>query len=243
MEDLDDKITGGILTAIQWNDTRTEAQNVVLGTGQALTASDPNQLGKGIAQYAANGDFYTDGGVANAYVITVIGSKQASPAYVDGLRVRFVPANDSTGASTINVAGLGVKSIVDGLGAPLITGSIRSGVLSELFFDLSNDRFVQRSSILQFSLGATGYIIHENGLIEQWGISATGGGGSVVVVFPIAFPSSQFWNQANLGTAAPSNVVVGSDIGTVTQFTVLAANGSTGVGVSGVTVKWEARGE
>lgn len=122
MQDLDDKSTGGDLTAIQWNDTRTEAQNVVLGTGQTLSAGDANQLGKGVAMYAGNGDYYTDSGAADAYVLSVIGSKQAPPAFVDGLRFRFIAGNVPTGPSTINPAGLGVVDLVNADGNALTAG-------------------------------------------------------------------------------------------------------------------------
>lgn len=147
MEQLNNKVDGaggaqGSLPATEWNQVPSELQNIITQLGLSLSAGDLNQLGKAIAGYVANGDFYTDGGAANAYVLTVIGSKQRAPAYTDGFRVRFIPDNTNTGASTINVGALGVKSIVNSAGAALAGNEIVSGVMTELFFDLANDRFV-----------------------------------------------------------------------------------------------------
>jgi len=137
MEDLNDKITGGVLTAGQWNQVPSELQNVIEGTGQTLTNADLNQVGKGVADYVANSNFYTDSGVADAYVLTSIGSKQSLTAYVDGMAVEFLPGNTNTGASTINVATLGLKTIT---GAA--AGDIVSGLRIVLKFRSGADDFV-----------------------------------------------------------------------------------------------------
>ncbi len=146
IEDLDDKLTGGNLSAPQWNDTRTEAQNVVLGTGQVLSGGDSNQLGKGIADYVANGSFYTDSGTANAKVLTQIGLKQAPTAYTDGLVATFVVGTTSTAATTVNVATLGVKNVTGTIGGEMVTGatvSIRYSTATGEFsiFDITATSF------------------------------------------------------------------------------------------------------
>lgn len=57
------------------------------------------------------------------------------------MRVRFDPGNDNTAASTVNVAGLGVKSIRSLSGNVIAAGEISAGEILTLEFDLSNDRF------------------------------------------------------------------------------------------------------
>jgi hypothetical protein len=141
MQDLNDKVTGNSLTAAEWNQVPSEIQNVIEDTGQTLAGGDLNQLGKGIAQYAGNGDFYTDSGAADAYVLSVIGSKQASTAYVDGMRVRFIPGNANTGASTVNVAGLGVKDIRDEADTALTGGELTTGAEVILSYSVATGRF------------------------------------------------------------------------------------------------------
>ena len=125
MQDLNDFLTGDDLTAAKFNEPMSEIQNVIEGLGIALSGADLNQLGKAIAGYVANGNFYTDSGAADAYVLTKIGLKQTLPAYTDGMAVEFIAGNTSTGASTVNVAGLGVKNIVDTGTAGIITAGLR----------------------------------------------------------------------------------------------------------------------
>lgn len=141
MQDLNDKVTGGELTAPEWNQPATEIQNVIEALAITLSGSDLDQLGKAIAGYVANNNFYTDSGAANAYVLTQIGSKQAITAYTDGAQFDFIADNDNAaGSSTVNVAGLGVKSIVTRSGANPAAGEI-SGRVS-LRYDLANDNCV-----------------------------------------------------------------------------------------------------
>jgi len=121
MQDLNDKVTGNTLTAAEWNQVPSEIQNVIEGLGITLSGGDLNQLGKAVAGYVANGTFYTDSGAADAYVLSVVGSKQNPTEYTDGFEAEFVVGNTSTGSSTVNIAGLGVKDI---------TGTSSAGVLT-----------------------------------------------------------------------------------------------------------------
>ena len=115
--DLNDKITGSTLTAEEWNELPSEVQNVIEGLGQSLSTGDLNQLGKSVAGYVANGTFYTDSGSANAYVLSGVGAKQTPTAYTNGLEAEFSVSNANSAASTVNVAGLGVKNITGTGGA------------------------------------------------------------------------------------------------------------------------------
>jgi hypothetical protein len=139
MQDLNDKITGGTLTALEWNEVPSEIQNVIEGLGITLSSGDLNQLGKAIAGYVANGTFYTDSGAADAYVLTTIGSKQALTAYTDGAVFDFIAANPGTGgAATVNVAAIGPKNIKLADGNDPAAGQIDGRVT--LKFDLANNR-------------------------------------------------------------------------------------------------------
>lgn len=149
MQDLNDKITGNTLTAAEWNEVPSELQNVIENLGQVLSGADLNQLGKAIAGYVANGAFYTDGGAADAYVLSPIGLKQVPPAYADGMRVSFKPDNTNTGASTVNVGGLGVKSIKTSAGADPAAGVIVADETLLLQYDSVSGWF----EILEFGGG------------------------------------------------------------------------------------------
>lgn len=142
MKDLNDKITGGTLPASEWNEVPSELQNVIEKTGQVLTSADLDQIGKGIAVYAAGGDFYTDSGAADAYVLSAVGSKQSPPAYFNGMKIRFLPSNANTGPATVNVATLGVKSLVRTDGNPLVASDMQAGVPYSFQYDIGSGKFL-----------------------------------------------------------------------------------------------------
>ncbi len=140
MQDLNDKITGGSLLATEWNEVPSELQNVIEGLGLVLSGGDLNQLGKAIAGYVANGTFYTDSGAANAYVLSVVGLKQAPTAYTDGFTASFRADNSNTGATTVNVVGLGAVAVFS-KGAALVGGEIVAGETVGVVYDAANTRF------------------------------------------------------------------------------------------------------
>ncbi len=142
MQDLNDKITGNTLRASEWNEVPSELQNTIESTGQTLSEADLNQVAKAVAGYAGGADAYTDSGSVNFLDLLPIGLKKAPPAYADQLRIRTVAGNTNTGAVTVNVAGIGVKTLVDQTGLALVAGDIIATSRYEFYFDSANDRFV-----------------------------------------------------------------------------------------------------
>lgn len=122
------------LTAAEFNDIPDELENMITSAGITLSSSDVNQLAKAIAKYSAGADYYTDGGSANAYVLSPVGSHKAPPAYFEGMRVRFKPANSNTSSSTINVNSLGSKAVKRN-GSALASGDLSSTKFVELIYD------------------------------------------------------------------------------------------------------------
>lgn len=135
MQDLNDKVTGGQLSATEWNEVPSELQNIIVAFGQSLTSADLNQLGKGVSGYAAAGNFYSTSGAANAIVLSTLGTIQAPPAYLSGMQVRFKAAASNTGAVTVNVATLGVKQVRDQFDAPLIANDFIASNRYTLTYD------------------------------------------------------------------------------------------------------------
>lgn len=111
MKNIDFKITGSIYTAAEFEQHVTETENVISTSDIAFDEANLNQVSEGIAVYAAGSDFYIDSGVADAYVLSPVGSRKTPPAYFNGMQVRFRPTNINTGASTVNVNSLGIKNI------------------------------------------------------------------------------------------------------------------------------------
>ncbi len=168
MQDLNDKITGGTLSAAEWNQLPSEVQNVIEALGLVLTDADLDQLGKGIMGYAGAGSYMAESGVADAYVVNPIGSKQG-PASLDanhdGLLVRFRPGNANTGASTINVNALGAKDLVREGGGAVEAGDLLTSRDAYVRWDFASDDFVLQDFTISGALEVSrGYI---DGLITS----------------------------------------------------------------------------
>lgn len=99
--------------------------------------------------WGGKANFAVDSGIADAYVVSVAPTYITS--YTDGLLVRMRPLNASTGASTINVNGLGVKSIKLMNGDALGVGNIAAGVPVDLVYSSTTGFFH-----VVGGLGATG---------------------------------------------------------------------------------------
>ncbi len=139
MKLLSDKVTGSVLLAAGFSELAKENENVMTALGQTLTSGDLNLLGKGIAGYAANSTFYTDSGVANVYILNIVGLKQRAPALADGFKLEFITTNPNTGASTVNPSSLGVRNIKTQDGTDPLAGDI-SGFVT-LIFNVSSGNF------------------------------------------------------------------------------------------------------
>lgn len=100
------------------NDLRSE-----LGTGFDLLP-DPTALKTGAMLYSS------DTGSANAYAVSI-----SATAYVVGLTIKFKPLNANTGASTINVDGLGVKAIKFHDGSDLLSGDLLTTGIYQLVYN------------------------------------------------------------------------------------------------------------
>lgn len=127
MQDLNDKVTGGSLTADEWNEIPTELQNVIEDMGIVLSGGDLRQLAKAITTMTHASTFYGGGGIADVYTAVKIGAKEGLStliAIANGALVRFLPAANNTGASTLDVNGLGAKDITREDGNVLIAGDL-----------------------------------------------------------------------------------------------------------------------
>lgn len=150
MRDIATKVDGSsTLSAAEFNDIPGELENAITSTGQALSSGDLNQLGKAMATYTGLSDFYTDSGSANAYVLTAVGSLKSPASYVSGMRIRFKPANANTTAATVNVAGLGVKSIktLSGSSDPA-SGDIAASTDITMVYDGTNFRIISAAPLV-----------------------------------------------------------------------------------------------
>lgn len=77
----------------------------------------------------------TSGGTANAQTLTYT---QAPTAYTTGDRYTFIAGVENTGATTLNVNGLGAKSIMRGGTTPLTGGELAVGRIATVYYDGTN---------------------------------------------------------------------------------------------------------
>ena len=102
----------------------------------------------------------TSGGSANAYTLTL---DVAPDAYTDGQMFWFEPGADNTATSTLNVNGLGTKTIKTMDGQALFAGALRSGYKSVVIYDgtdffLVNPHYLWKAGLESYtpSYGASG---------------------------------------------------------------------------------------
>lgn len=121
------------------NSIRSEINNLITNTGQTITDANLNQLGIAAAIMSAGSTFYTDSGIADAYVLSGVGFKSVPNLYFTGMQVRFFPGASNTGACTVNVNDMGVKNIKarDGTSTPAAL-AITAGRESWLTFNGTN---------------------------------------------------------------------------------------------------------
>lgn len=145
MLDVPVKSPGDSVFAAEITSMSSEEENIITDAGITLSGGDLFQISKAVANYVASGDYYTDTGAADAYVINVLASKKATTLYAVGTRVRFEPANANIGPSTINVSSLGVKAIVKSDGTALVGGELLENTEITLSFDGTAFRIVSNS--------------------------------------------------------------------------------------------------
>lgn len=229
MQDLTGKTTGSTLTAVEWNQLPQESQNIITQTGQTLTDSDLNQLGKGVASYAAGGAFYTDSGAADAYVLTTVGGKQAPAGYFDGMTVEFITTNANTGASTVNVASLGVKDVKVVGGTDPTAGAVNGRTV--LKFDAVNDWFELQSIknqvvSIDFTVGAVYNPPANVTALEILAIGGGGGGGG-------ADGQGAGTNAAAAGGGGGGAAMIVTNIIDASYTITIGAGGNAGAGSGG----------
>jgi len=127
------KIDGNTVGSIEWNQL-ADVDNLVISSGQTPSTSNLEQLGIGSARYSSGGQFFTDSGTANAYVLTPVSpfkspvSSGAGEGYFNGMIIIFRAGNANSGASTVNVNGAGVKNLKKTDGSNLASGDILTTV-------------------------------------------------------------------------------------------------------------------
>ncbi|MGG3943365.1 hypothetical protein ABEV54_18220 [Peribacillus psychrosaccharolyticus] len=87
------------------------------------------------ADYVSHTGYTTATGTANTYIATLT---PALSTYKEGVSLRLKVNADNTGTSTVNVNGLGPKTIKNSKGSPVVAGNLKAGVIYTLVYDGEN---------------------------------------------------------------------------------------------------------
>ena len=140
------KVDGNTVSASEFNQL-AEIDNLISTSGQTPSTANLEQQAIASARYSSAGNFFTDSGTANAYVLSPVSpfkspvSSVATETYFNGMVIRFITPNPCSGASTVNVNNAGSKSLVKSSGSALTSGDIPANTEVEFVYNGTN--FVQ----------------------------------------------------------------------------------------------------
>jgi len=111
-----------------------------------------------IADYVRQPGYGVTGGSGNAYTVTL---SPAPNAYVDGMGVVIRANRDNTGAATLNVNGLGARSIKRANGLDVAAGMLKAGGIYTVRYNASTGNFIlqgEGSDILPLYIAGVEYV-------------------------------------------------------------------------------------
>ncbi len=137
MLDLNDKVNNGGTTAAgqldadEWNQLPSEVQSAIESAGITLSGGDLTQLVKSVAHYSSVGQFFTGGGIADAYTAAIIAPRIAPPSLINGMELNLIIPATNTGATTLNAFGTGAVDVkLEGGSLNPVAGDMESGKLA-----------------------------------------------------------------------------------------------------------------
>jgi hypothetical protein len=134
-----------------------------------------NPLLAALNTLAVFSNYYVDAGAVNAMAVT-LGTQQILLAYVDGLVLQVQVANTTTTTTpSLNVNGLGAKTLVNPDGSALSSGSITAGSYIQVIYDASLNSFI----VLTGQRGLPGGL--SGNAAGQWAIAAPSSGSALTV--------------------------------------------------------------
>jgi len=162
--------TDPVLTIVDMQNIQTELQTLITAFGGSLSGSDLTQVSKAISDAVSNSSYYADSGAANAYVLSAVAGSIGQSTLRTGSLIRFMAANANSGASTINVASLGVKAIKRADGSTALSANdITTTEYTHLIYDGTNWRILS-FGLIQGSKGVfTDRIVDKTGYLSPVG--------------------------------------------------------------------------
>ena len=156
----------------------------------------------------------TVGGTANAITLT---PSPAITAYAAGQRFTFIAGSSNTGATTVNISGLGAKDIKrpDATLAALVTGDIVSGALIDIEYDGTRFQLLSwRTSEIRGTTtndnAAAGYVgeYTESIIAQGSAVSLTTATAANVTSISLTAGDWDVWGGISYNCAATTNVTL-----------------------------------
>jgi hypothetical protein len=158
------------------------------------------------------------------------------PAYrtlTDNMIIHVVMSSPNTlTAPTINVNGLGIRTIVHEDGTSIVAGQLSGTITLRYESTSGNWRHLPRgySKYFEASIGVSGYQRLPSGLIIQWGFVSLTAGTYTTVTFPIAFPNFARAAYVTIGSSTSTAVSFAGVNNFNTTSVQIASNTGTAIG-------------
>lgn len=183
-------------------------------------------------------DYAPDAGAANAYAITL---SPVLTGHVTGMPIYFKALNANTGASTININGLGAIAIKKHGSLALAAGDIAAGQIVGVAYDGTNYQILGGGdSFPALMVLNGGYQKLPSGLIVQWGGLASEAVNAnnvpTDVTYPVTFPNSFLQGYACYSGPANGAACLGTYMLSNSQIRLYNAY------TAGIALRWLAIG-
>jgi hypothetical protein len=208
-------ISGSKVPAAAIETVQRELVALISAAGLTPDNADLTQIAKAIQSGKLNYAVAT--GTSTALIVTL---PQVPSAYVAGMVIEVKTASACGGACTINVNGLGAKSIVDANGGALVANSFQAGNMLALIYDGTNFRMVGGYSAAVLSPFSITYAVSQGLANSVFALSGLGTGSAS---FGSSSGSSFTFSRAgkyaiavqmniNVVYTGPTNVAAGVEI-------------------------------
>jgi hypothetical protein len=175
-------------------------------------------------EWNRNNPTVTSGGSANAQTLTYA---TAPTAYVQGMRFCFIAGFSNTGATTLNVNGLGAKSVfMDG--AALGGGEIVAASIVEVVYDGTRFHMISSRPVSDFPAGSKNALM--NGSFEIWQRGAGGSASIAASASSSVYTADRWVISTGANEASTVSQVAGLTVQSQWAAKVQKNSGQTGTG-------------